>query len=216
MAAESRGVEPHPPKDGPTTYQIASPPGAIYSPWAAANIIITQNIKLNKNTSIFNEDVFVGPLEADRISLPDKYLHNSILGKFVKNNKCNIIIANNKQNPETPQNIIKYTQIKDIKGGEMVMSLNEKTGKLEPRKIKGLMDMGFKEIYRLTTESGKTIRTTANHPYLKLGIVETAPVGRLWQNGEEKKIQNLKFEIGRNRPRPVLVEAGSGRGQSRR
>ncbi len=57
-------------------------------------------------------------------------------------------------------------QIKDIKGGEYVMSLNEETGKIVPAKIKGLLDMGVKPIYKITTEDGKTIRTTGNHPYL--------------------------------------------------
>ncbi|MFH1610473.1 MAG: hypothetical protein ABIA91_01145, partial [Patescibacteria group bacterium] len=61
---------------------------------------------------------------------------------------------------------LRMTAIRDIKGGEYVMSLNEKTGLLEPAKIKGLLDMGVKPIYKLTTESGKEIRTTGNHPYL--------------------------------------------------
>ncbi|NCP17513.1 hypothetical protein GW853_03125, partial [Candidatus Kuenenbacteria bacterium] len=56
--------------------------------------------------------------------------------------------------------------IKDIKGGEYVLSLNEETGKIEPHQIKGLLDMGVQPVYRLTTEDGRTIRTTGNHPYL--------------------------------------------------
>ncbi|PIS16397.1 MAG: hypothetical protein COT61_04145, partial [Candidatus Portnoybacteria bacterium CG09_land_8_20_14_0_10_44_13] len=40
------------------------------------------------------------------------------------------------------------------------------TGKIVPAKIKGLLDMGVKPIYKLTTEDGRTIRTTGNHPYL--------------------------------------------------
>jgi len=61
---------------------------------------------------------------------------------------------------------IEYIAIKDIQPGMMVLSLNEKTGELEPAEINGLMDMGVKPIYKLTTESGKSIRTTENHPYL--------------------------------------------------
>ncbi|PJA62910.1 MAG: hypothetical protein CO161_03915, partial [Candidatus Portnoybacteria bacterium CG_4_9_14_3_um_filter_44_9] len=49
---------------------------------------------------------------------------------------------------------------------EYVLSLDEKTGKIVPAKIKGLLDMGVKPIYKLTTEDGRTIRTTGNHPYL--------------------------------------------------
>ncbi|MBU1320713.1 MAG: hypothetical protein KKH67_16175, partial [candidate division Zixibacteria bacterium] len=61
---------------------------------------------------------------------------------------------------------IKEVEIKDVKAGDYVMSLNEKTGELEPAKINGLMDMGVKTIYEMETEDGKKIRTTGNHPYL--------------------------------------------------
>jgi len=61
---------------------------------------------------------------------------------------------------------LEFKQIKDIKGGEYVLSLNEQTGKIEPHRIKGLLDMGVQPVYKLTTEDGRTIRTTGNHPYL--------------------------------------------------
>ncbi|MDI6642321.1 MAG: hypothetical protein QME68_08450, partial [Elusimicrobiota bacterium] len=64
---------------------------------------------------------------------------------------------------------IEFVQIKDIKGGEYVLSLNEKTGKIEPHKIKGLLDKGVQPIYEIETEDGKKIRTTGNHPYLVKG-----------------------------------------------
>src|SRR3989344_3756465 len=57
-------------------------------------------------------------------------------------------------------------QIKDIKEGEEVLSLNEETGKLVSTKVNSLLDMGFKQIYELTTSSGKSVNTTATHPYL--------------------------------------------------
>lgn len=38
--------------------------------------------------------------------------------------------------------------------------------KIEPRRINDLLDMGVKPVLRLTTASGRTIRTTGNHPYL--------------------------------------------------
>jgi uncharacterized LabA/DUF88 family protein len=59
-------------------------------------------------------------------------------------------------------------QIKDIQPGDEILSLNEKTGEFEYQKVKGLLDMGVQEIYELKTESGKTIKTTGNHPYLAL------------------------------------------------
>ncbi|MDO8575517.1 MAG: NYN domain-containing protein, partial [bacterium] len=56
-------------------------------------------------------------------------------------------------------------QIKDIKEGDEIQSLNEKTGTLVWSKVKQLAYMGNKPIFKLTTESGKSIRTTGNHPY---------------------------------------------------
>ncbi|PIQ68448.1 MAG: hypothetical protein COV91_04025 [Candidatus Taylorbacteria bacterium CG11_big_fil_rev_8_21_14_0_20_46_11] len=88
--------------------------------------------------------------------------------------------SNNNQNPNG-QNIknseienllkienwqLKIKPIVDVRIGDYVLSLNEKTGQLAPAKIKGLLDMGVKPIYKITTEDGKTIRTTGNHPYL--------------------------------------------------
>ena len=57
-------------------------------------------------------------------------------------------------------------RIDQVKGGEYVLSFNETTGQLEPQPIKGLLNMGVKPVYKLTTKDGKTIRTTGNHPYL--------------------------------------------------
>ncbi|MBT4358903.1 MAG: M48 family metalloprotease [Candidatus Pacebacteria bacterium] len=61
---------------------------------------------------------------------------------------------------------IREIRIDEVKGGEEVWSLNQETGELEARKIKGLMDMGVKQVYELVTEDGRKIKTTANHPYL--------------------------------------------------
>ena len=57
-------------------------------------------------------------------------------------------------------------RIDQIQEGDEIQTLNEETGELVVSKIKALMNMGRKEIYTLTTVTGKTIRTTANHPYL--------------------------------------------------
>ena len=58
------------------------------------------------------------------------------------------------------------TRIDEIKEGDEILTLDEKTGKLKVSRVNKLMDMGVKEIYTLTTATGKKIRTTANHPYL--------------------------------------------------
>ncbi|MCX8179470.1 MAG: NYN domain-containing protein, partial [Candidatus Aenigmarchaeota archaeon] len=59
-------------------------------------------------------------------------------------------------------------EIKDIKEGDEIASLDEKTGKIVWRKVKKLLDMGVKPVYRLKTEDGRQIETTATHPYLVL------------------------------------------------
>jgi|GEM_PF-329783 len=57
-------------------------------------------------------------------------------------------------------------RIDEVQAGDEIASLDENTGKLVWSKVKGLMDMGVKTTYRLTTASGRQIRTTAEHPYL--------------------------------------------------
>ncbi|MEK6808743.1 MAG: hypothetical protein AABY14_03595, partial [Nanoarchaeota archaeon] len=57
-------------------------------------------------------------------------------------------------------------KIKDVKAMEEVMTLDEKTGKLVARKVNALLDHGIKPIYQMTTEDGRAINTTAEHPYL--------------------------------------------------
>ena len=57
-------------------------------------------------------------------------------------------------------------KIKDVKAGEDVLTLDEKTGKLVARKVNALLDHGIKPIYEMKTEDGRAINTTAEHPYL--------------------------------------------------
>ncbi|MDP3779037.1 MAG: NYN domain-containing protein, partial [bacterium] len=57
-------------------------------------------------------------------------------------------------------------RIDEIEAGDEILTLDEHTGKLVVSRVNALMDMGVKEIYKLTTATGKTIRTTGNHPYL--------------------------------------------------
>ena len=60
---------------------------------------------------------------------------------------------------------VKKIKIKDIKAGDYVLSLEEKTGKLVPRKVNALLDHGIKPIYEMATEDGRAINTTAEHLY---------------------------------------------------
>ena len=80
--------------------------------------------------------------------------------------------------------------IKDIISDYYVYSLNTETGKVEPAKVKALLDMGVKPVFRLTTESGKQIRTTGNHPYLAIQNYEQQPAIQL------RTTQGLAREYG--------------------
>ncbi|OGG13556.1 hypothetical protein A2875_01600 [Candidatus Gottesmanbacteria bacterium RIFCSPHIGHO2_01_FULL_46_14] len=57
-------------------------------------------------------------------------------------------------------------RIDEILPGDEVLSLNEETGRVQWSRINNLMDMGVRDIFELTTKSGRVIRTTAKHPYL--------------------------------------------------
>ncbi|MEK6984157.1 MAG: hypothetical protein AABX33_06295 [Nanoarchaeota archaeon] len=57
-------------------------------------------------------------------------------------------------------------KIKDIEADEFVQSFDEKTGKIVANRVNELVDMGNKTVYELRTESGRSINTTSNHPYL--------------------------------------------------
>jgi hypothetical protein len=57
-------------------------------------------------------------------------------------------------------------EIKNIAVGDEIQSLDELTGKVVYSRVNALIDMGEQEVFELKTASGRTIRTTANHPYL--------------------------------------------------
>src|SRR3989338_6806799 len=61
---------------------------------------------------------------------------------------------------------VKLVPITDVHPGDYVLSLNEETQKIEPHRINGLLDMGVKPVFKLTTASGRYIKTTGNHPYI--------------------------------------------------
>ncbi|MFH1178409.1 MAG: tail fiber domain-containing protein, partial [bacterium] len=54
----------------------------------------------------------------------------------------------------------------DIAVGDEIQSLNESTGEVVYSRVNALMNMGVQEIFELRTASGRTIRTTGNHPFL--------------------------------------------------
>ncbi len=83
-------------------------------------------------------------------------------------------------------------KIKDIKAGEEVLSLDEKTGKIVSNKVQALLDHGIKPIYEMTTESGKSINTTAEHPYYLKSFVKEGYI----LNAKGEIINNLPLNSG--------------------
>ncbi|MBI3290635.1 tail fiber domain-containing protein [Candidatus Microgenomates bacterium] len=57
-------------------------------------------------------------------------------------------------------------RVDEVKEGQKVYTLNQTTGTFVPAQVNALLDMGVRPVFRLTTASGKQIRTTGNHPYL--------------------------------------------------
>ncbi|MBF0387752.1 MAG: hypothetical protein HQL20_07855 [Candidatus Omnitrophica bacterium] len=78
-------------------------------------------------------------------------------------------------------------RIDQIRPGDEIMTLDERSGRMTVSRVNALMDMGVKDIFVLTTSTGKQIRTTGNHPYLALpaGHFDHARVAGL--QGEDNK-----------------------------
>lgn len=83
-----------------------------------------------------------------------------------KNRKNSWLFSRQIRGLENSNFKVKEVQIKDVQKGDYVLSLNESSGKIEPAKVREVLYMGKKPIYELVTESGKSINTTKEHPYL--------------------------------------------------
>ena len=74
----------------------------------------------------------------------------------------------------------KCVEIKDISVGDIVLTINEKTNKLEEKTVEYIyknLNKGY-QVYEIETESGKKLKLTGNH---KLRL----------RNGEWKKVEDL-------------------------
>ena len=111
---------------------------------------------------------------------------------------------------ELPPSTFELTRITDVKPGDYVLSLNEETQAIEPRRIKGLLDMGVKPVFKLTTASGRSIKTTANHPYLvnlrqtQEDTAGTGPGGLGWDGARGTQLGQSQEDItGKRRTAPA-------------
>lgn len=73
-----------------------------------------------------------------------------------------------------------------------VWALNPATWKLEAKPVTNAFSTGVKQVYRLTTQLGRTIRATANHPFLTI---------RGWQRLDELTL-NEHIALPRQIPTP--------------
>jgi len=82
-------------------------------------------------------------------------------------------------------------RIDQIIPGDEILTLNEETGKFVESRVNKLMNMGVKQTYLLVTDTGKQIRTTANHPYLTRKKIDTKLIGGTYQVDQSPRIENL-------------------------
>ncbi|MFA4906549.1 MAG: hypothetical protein WC645_08615, partial [Candidatus Margulisiibacteriota bacterium] len=68
--------------------------------------------------------------------------------------------------PEGFEGLGEEIPVEDIVSGDEVLTLDEKTGEFIYQTVEKTMDKGVQTTFHLTTEDGKEIRTTAEHPYL--------------------------------------------------
>ncbi|MBL7078032.1 MerR family DNA-binding transcriptional regulator, partial [Candidatus Shapirobacteria bacterium] len=131
-------------------------------------------------------------------------------------NKSQIQNSNAPNSLEFRNSDLEFIPIRDVKGGEFVLSLDEETGKIVPAKIKGLLDMGVQPVYKLTTEDGRTIRTTGNHPYLTKLKAQSLKLKATTQNS---KLENSKWtkvsELEVGMEIAVLGTTGNGKDQNK-
>jgi uncharacterized LabA/DUF88 family protein len=92
--------------------------------------------------------------------------------------------------------------IKDIQPGDEIATLDETTGKIVYRKVKVMMEMGTRPIFKLTTSSGKTIRTTAEHPYFVLSkniaFDKIKPASEVWHQALAHSNTGVGGQLNRN------------------
>ncbi|MBI2596716.1 hypothetical protein HYW41_01005 [Candidatus Daviesbacteria bacterium] len=69
--------------------------------------------------------------------------------------------------------------------------MDETSGEFISSKVKGLMDMGIQQTYLLITDKGKTIRTTANHPYFIKETKKASIMGGVYQVDQSPRIETL-------------------------
>ncbi len=93
---------------------------------------------------------------------------------------------------ETWEDYWENLRIDQIREGDQILTLDETTGRFVLSVVKELIDMGIQQTYLLITQTGKQIRTTANHPYLTRAEEDPAIViGGTYQIDQSPRIEDL-------------------------
>jgi len=133
----------------------------IYYDLDAAKIVNGENNELTQNLTVAGS-VGIGTTS------PAGALH--VMGQCVTGDTLLRVRRRRKRQNErgewVEEEYFEDCRIDQVKAGDEILTLDENTGRLTVSRVNALMDMGVKEIYKLTTATGKTIRTTGNHPYL--------------------------------------------------
>lgn len=86
--------------------------------------------------------------------------------------------------------------------GFRVLALNTQTGQLEPREVTNAFATGRKQVYRLTTRLGRTIRATTNHRFLTMHD---------WQRLDELEPETPALQLAHLTGRKMQAASGNVR-----
>jgi len=157
--------------------------------------LINENLKFEVviNGELINENlkfevVIDGELNNNNLQIQNDLLDNNFLGEelgkasseevnFFLLSKANLNKININEKNKNATNVA--SMIMQIRPDSNIYNNNKyvnvstnNSKKIEPAKVKALLDMGVKPVFNLTTEDGRSIRTTAEHPYLVRGKKE--------------------------------------------
>ncbi|MBU2544239.1 hypothetical protein KJ618_02105, partial [Patescibacteria group bacterium] len=92
-------------------------------------------------------------------------------------------------------------RIDEIKPGDEIVSLDEATGRFAVARVNKLLKKGVQTVWELTTTSGKSIKTTSEHPYLV----------RQTKNVDSNFLYDLTFETVESYGRRFYFQLLAGR-----
>ena len=92
--------------------------------------------------------------------------------------------------PDDQSDVWEDVPIVDITPGDEILSLNEITGQFQPARVNKLLKKGIQTVFKVKTIRGKSIRTTAEHPYL-VRIPTSILTGGVFEIDQSNRIEQL-------------------------